>query len=44
MNDDDLKWKLLSSEYVFKDNWLKARKDVCEKIDGKIANLYYVVE
>lgn len=40
----DLKWKLISSEYVFKDEWLTARKDVCERPDGKIIDPYYVLE
>jgi ADP-ribose pyrophosphatase len=44
MNDGDLKWKTLSSEYVFEDKWLKARKDICEKPDGKIVDPYYVIE
>src|SRR3954463_8674896 len=44
MNDGELKWKTLSSEYVFEDKWLKARKDVCEKPDGKIVDPYYVIE
>ncbi len=44
MSDDPLKWKTLSSEYLFNDTWLKARKDVCQRPDGKIVNPYYVME
>jgi 8-oxo-dGTP pyrophosphatase MutT (NUDIX family) len=39
-----MKWKTLSSEYVYKDNWFTARKDRCEKPDGKIVENYYVLE
>ena len=39
-----MKWKTLSSEYVYKDNWFTARKDRCEKPDGKIVENYYVHE
>lgn len=41
---EDLKWKTLSSEYLFKDTWLTARKDRCERTDGKIIDPYYVFE
>ncbi|QES88481.1 NUDIX hydrolase [Rhizosphaericola mali] len=44
MEDNDLKWKTLSSEYLFKDQWLTARKDRCERKDGKIIDPYYVME
>ncbi|MFT4203386.1 MAG: NUDIX hydrolase [Chitinophagaceae bacterium] len=44
MQDEDLKWKTLSSEYLFKDTWLTARKDKCERADGKIIEPYYVME
>jgi len=39
-----MKWKTLSSEYVYKDNWFTARKDRCEKPDGNIVEKYYVLE
>ena len=39
-----MKWKLLKSEYLFKDTWFTVRKDVCEKPDGKIVSPYYVYE
>ncbi len=44
MKDDLLKWKVLSSEYLFNDTWLKARKDTCIKADGKIVDPYYIME
>jgi 8-oxo-dGTP pyrophosphatase MutT (NUDIX family) len=40
----DLKWKILSSEYLFNDLWFKVRKDICETPSGKIINPYYVYE
>jgi len=40
----DLKWKTLSSEYLFSDLWFKVRKDVCESPSGKIINPFYVYE
>lgn len=39
-----MNWKLLSSEYLFKDLWFTVRKDICEKQDGTIVNPYYVYE
>lgn len=44
MTDDQLKWKILSSEYLFKDTWFTVRKDKCERGDGKIIDPYYVFE
>lgn len=44
MAEDRLKWKPLSSEYLFNDTWLRARKDTCEKPDGTIVSPYYVME
>jgi ADP-ribose pyrophosphatase len=44
MNDDAMKWKVLSSEYIYKDNWLKARKETCVRPDGKIVDPYYIME
>ena len=43
-NDDHLKWKKLSSEYLSHETWFTVRKDTCEKKDGKIVNNYYVFE
>jgi ADP-ribose pyrophosphatase len=44
MNDDHLKWKTVSSEYLFKEEWFTVRKDTCEKPDGKRVDNYYVFE
>jgi len=44
MSDNNLKWKTISSEYLFKENWFTVRKDTCEKPDGKLVNNYYVFE
>lgn len=41
---DKLKWKLLSSEYLFKDNWATLRADTCQMPDGTIIKPYYVLE
>ncbi len=40
----NLKWKTLSSEYLFSDLWFKVRKDVCETPDGTSVPQYYVYE
>ena len=37
-------WKILSSEYLFKDLWFTVRKDTCERPDGKVVSPYYVYE
>lgn len=42
--DEQLRWKTLSSEYIFNETWLKARRDTCLKPDGKVVNNYYVIE
>ncbi len=39
-----MKWKLLSSEYLFKETWFTLRRDTCEKPDGTIVFPYYVHE
>lgn len=39
-----MKWKILSSEYLFDDLWFKVRKDICETPQGKIVDPYYVYE
>ncbi|HEV8284932.1 MAG TPA: NUDIX hydrolase [Chitinophagaceae bacterium] len=39
-----MKWKILSSEYLFKDLWFTVRKDRCETPEGKIIDPYYVYE
>ena len=42
----NLKWKTISSEYLFDDRtlWFKVRKDICESPSGKIIDPYYVYE
>ena len=40
----DLKWKLLSSEYLYRYDWFTARKDRCETNEGKIIDPYFVLE
>jgi len=40
----DISWKILSSEYLFKDTWFTIRKDTCETKEGKIISPYYVYE
>lgn len=44
MEKRSMKWKTVSSEYLFNDTWLKARADKCERPDGKIVYPYYVME
>ena len=39
-----MKWKTLSSEYLFTDLWFKVRKDKCETQQGKIVDPYYIYE
>ena len=39
-----MKWKTLSSEYLFNDRWFKVRKEICETPSGKIVDPYYVYE
>jgi len=40
----DLKWKTLSSAYLFNDRWFKVRKEVCETPAGKIVDPYYIYD
>lgn len=40
----DLKWKTLSSEYLFRDLWFTVRKDKCQTPGGKLVDPYYVYE
>lgn len=40
----NLKWKILSSKYLFKDLWFTVRQDRCETPTGKIVDPYYVYE
>jgi len=39
-----MKWKTLSSEYLFNDRWFKVRKEICETPDGKIVDPYYIYD
>lgn len=39
-----MKWKILSSDYLFHDLWFKVRRDKCETPGGKIVEPYYVYE
>ena len=39
-----MKWKVLSSEYLFADRWFKVRKERCETAAGKIIDPYYVYD
>ncbi len=41
---NDLKWRVIDSEYLFNDLWFKVRKDKCETPGGKIVEPYYVYE
>lgn len=40
----DLKWKTLSSEYLFRDLWFTVRRETCERPDGRIVSPYYVYD
>jgi ADP-ribose pyrophosphatase len=40
----DLKWKTLSSEYLFNDLWFKVRRDKCITPGGKLIEPFYVYE
>jgi 8-oxo-dGTP pyrophosphatase MutT (NUDIX family) len=40
----DLSWKVLKSEYIYKDRWFIARADKCAFPDGRIIEPYYVLE
>jgi ADP-ribose pyrophosphatase len=39
-----MNWKILSSEYLYKETWFTIRRDVCETPEGKIIDPYYVYE
>ena len=39
-----MKWKILSSEQIFRDKWFNVRRDRCETPGGKIVDPYYVYE
>lgn len=40
----DMKWRIVSSEYIIKRPWLTARRDTVELPDGRINPEYYVLE
>jgi ADP-ribose pyrophosphatase len=40
----ELRWKTISSEYLFRDNWFTVRKDRCLAADGRLIDPYYVYE
>jgi 8-oxo-dGTP pyrophosphatase MutT (NUDIX family) len=37
-------WKILSSKYLVKDEWLSLRADTCEIKDGKLISPFYIIE
>ena len=43
-NDNERKWKVLRSEYLFRRPWLTARRDEVQLPDGRINPEYYVLE
>lgn len=40
----DMRWKTLSSKYIYDDRWFRARADSCGFPDGRVIEPYYVVE
>ena len=40
----ELKWKVLSTKYVYENKWFHARADSCELPDGRLIEPYFVVE
>lgn len=43
-HNNDMHWKTLSSEYVFRRPWLTARRDKVELPTGAVIDEYYVLE
>jgi len=41
---EQMRWKVLSSEYINNEPWLVTRRDVCELPNGNIMQAYYVYE
>lgn len=39
-----MKWKVISSEYLFNDRWFKVRKEKCLTPSGNIVDPYYVYD
>src|SRR3569833_2220996 len=44
MNSEDLRWNIISSEYIHKGKWATLRVDKCEMPNGTIVDDYYVLE
>ncbi|MGL5689631.1 MAG: NUDIX hydrolase [Bacteroidales bacterium] len=44
MEINNMKWKVVASEYIIKRLWLTARRDKVELPDGRIIEEYYVLE
>ena len=44
MEQDEIKWTILKSEYLIKRPWLTARRDKVKLPDGRIIPEYYVLE
>ncbi len=42
--DNSKKWKVLSSEYLFKRPWLTARRDTVQLPDGRVNPEFYILE
>lgn len=40
----DMKWKVLSSKYLFRETWFTVRRERCEAPDGRIIDPYFVYE
>lgn len=43
-NGEDMKWKILQSEYIIRRPWLTARRDTVELPDGRVNDEYYILE
>ncbi len=43
-NMKDLSWKIVSTQYLFRDTWFTIRADTCQDRTGKIISPYYVYE
>lgn len=43
-NDDEMKWKVLETEYLFMRPWLTVRRDKVQLPNGKVHPEYYVLE
>lgn len=39
-----MEWKIVSTDYLFRDKWFTVRKDTCLRPDGKLIDPYYVYE